>query len=238
MTCGYCGAINPEEEHRCLRCGRRLRGSSPAHQQTLFRVIPFESIAPPRPEQGSRHRRNQPKEPPPEQPTLSFETPAAAPAAKPVVQCEAPVAGLRRRSEAVAVDFLMVLIAGAVFFGIFAVWTRQFPAGRTALLIYASAMALILLFYRVLSFLLADRSPATRMAGLRLLHFDGRPANRRQRLLRLAASCLSLAPLGIGFLWALVDEEHLTFHDHISETFPTPVEVKSRPPASLRARAL
>jgi uncharacterized RDD family membrane protein YckC len=99
-------------------------------------------------------------------------------------------------------------------------------------------MALILLFYRMLSFMLADRSPATRMAGLCLLHFDGRPANRRQRLLRLAASCLSLAPLGIGFLWALVDEEHLTFHDHISETFPTPVEVKSRPPGNLRRHAL
>jgi len=238
MTCGYCGATNPEEEHRCLRCGRRLGSAAPAHQETLFRVIPFESIPPLRPEEGSRRRRPQPKEPPADQPMLGFETPAAAPASKPVVRCEAPVAGLRRRSEAVAVDFLMVLIAGAVFFGVFVGWTGRFPTGRTAALIYASAMALILLFYRMLSFMLADRSPATRMAGLCLLHFDGRPANRRQRLLRLAASCLSLAPLGIGFLWALVDEEHLTFHDHISETFPTPVEVKSRPPGNLRRHAL
>jgi uncharacterized RDD family membrane protein YckC len=109
-----------------------------------------------------------------------------------------------------------------MFFGIFAGWTQQADLGRTAGLIYAAAMALILLFYELLSCLWADRSPGTRMAGLHLLHFDGRRATRSQRLLRLAASCLSLLPLGIGFLWALLDEEHLTFHDHISETFSTP----------------
>ncbi len=61
--------------------------------------------------------------------------------------------------------------------------------------------------------------------GLRLLHFDGRPADRRRRLLRQASGCLSALPLGIGFLWALVDEEHLTFHDHITETFVTPADL-------------
>ena len=27
---------------------------------------------------------------------------------------------------------------------------------------------------------------------------------------------------GLGLVWALVDEENLTWHDHISKTFPTP----------------
>jgi hypothetical protein len=26
----------------------------------------------------------------------------------------------------------------------------------------------------------------------------------------------------LGMLWALVDEEALTWHDHMSKTFPTP----------------
>ncbi len=34
---------------------------------------------------------------------------------------------------------------------------------------------------------------------------------------------LSLMAGGIGLLWGLVDEETLTWHDHISKTFPTPV---------------
>jgi len=32
---------------------------------------------------------------------------------------------------------------------------------------------------------------------------------------------LSLCSLGLGLVWALVDEESLTWHDHISKTFPT-----------------
>jgi hypothetical protein len=40
----------------------------------------------------------------------------------------------------------------------------------------------------------------------------------------MAAGLLSLLPAGIGFWWALLDEEHLTFHDQISGTFPSPDE--------------
>jgi hypothetical protein len=38
----------------------------------------------------------------------------------------------------------------------------------------------------------------------------------------MASGFLSLAAGGLGLLWALVDEETLTWHDHISKTFPTP----------------
>ena len=42
-----------------------------------------------------------------------------------------------------------------------------------------------------------------------------------QRFKRLVASILSLAAAGLGLLWALADEEKLTWHDHISRTFVT-----------------
>jgi hypothetical protein len=38
---------------------------------------------------------------------------------------------------------------------------------------------------------------------------------------RALSACLSFCAGGIGLLWALVDEEKLTWHDHISKTFPT-----------------
>ena len=41
------------------------------------------------------------------------------------------------------------------------------------------------------------------------------------RIVRQFAGILSLASAGVGLLWALVDEESLTWHDHISKTFPT-----------------
>jgi len=39
--------------------------------------------------------------------------------------------------------------------------------------------------------------------------------------LRFAATWLSFCSGGLGLLWAVADEENLTWHDHISKTFPT-----------------
>ena len=58
---------------------------------------------------------------------------------------------------------------------------------------------------------------------LRLVNFDGQTPTRAQRFYRTASGFLSLMAGGIGLLWGLVDEETLTWHDHISKTFPTPV---------------
>ena len=77
-----------------------------------------------------------------------------------------------------------------------------------------------------LFWVLADGdTPGLQLARLRLVDFDGRPATRKARLFRVASSWLSAAPAGLGLLWALLDEEALTWHDQISKTFPTPVYV-------------
>ena len=41
-------------------------------------------------------------------------------------------------------------------------------------------------------------------------------------LARTIGACVSVIAVGIGFAWALVDEERLTWHDYISKTFPSP----------------
>jgi uncharacterized RDD family membrane protein YckC len=132
------------------------------------------------------------------------------------------VASIRARCAAVTLDVSIVLIAFCVILGILRMRAGELPFNRTAAMLYSVAFALLLLFYKLLACLRGDHSPGARMMGLRLLHFDGRPADRRRQLLRLASGCVSLLPLGVGFLWALVDEERLTFHDHITETFATP----------------
>ena len=75
-----------------------------------------------------------------------------------------------------------------------------------------------------------------RWAGLRLVNFDCAPPNRGERVHRMVTSCISAAAAGLGLAWALVDEERLTWHDHMSKTFPSPVEQPRRVrPAALRA---
>ena len=34
---------------------------------------------------------------------------------------------------------------------------------------------------------------------------------------------LSVAAAGLGVLWMLADEDHLGWHDYLSQTFPAPV---------------
>ena len=56
---------------------------------------------------------------------------------------------------------------------------------------------------------------------MKLINFDGSPIDRRERGIRFAAAWLSLCSAGLGLLWSLADEESLTWHDHMSKTFPT-----------------
>jgi uncharacterized RDD family membrane protein YckC len=83
-----------------------------------------------------------------------------------------------------------------------------------------AALALSML-YRFFWGMLETDTPGMHFAGLRLTNFDGRTPTRRQRMIRHSAYLVSLVSAGLGFLWAWMDEESLTWHDHISGTFPT-----------------
>jgi uncharacterized RDD family membrane protein YckC len=89
-------------------------------------------------------------------------------------------------------------------------------------LLFAGVIGVVAVLYRLLWCLGNGDTPGMQFAGLRLVNFDGRLPDREQRLTRLAGSILSLASAGLGLVWALVDEENLTWHDHISKTFPSP----------------
>lgn len=47
---------------------------------------------------------------------------------------------------------------------------------------------------------------------------DGQPVTWSGAMIRFLAVLLSIAPAGLGYLWALVDRDRLTWHDRISGT--------------------
>ena len=53
---------------------------------------------------------------------------------------------------------------------------------------------------------------------LRVCHAEGGTLNWSLALARYLAAALSWLLLGAGFIWALVDREHLTLHDRLSKT--------------------
>jgi uncharacterized RDD family membrane protein YckC len=88
-----------------------------------------------------------------------------------------------------------------------------------ALAASAAAIAFLYLLYQVLFFSLSDATPGMRIARIALCTFSDenptRPAMRR----RIFAVLLSACTLGLGFLWAALDEDHLTWHDLITRMY-------------------
>jgi len=53
---------------------------------------------------------------------------------------------------------------------------------------------------------------------LRVQRLDGRPITLWQALLRFLSAIPSWAVFGLGYLWILVDKNHMAVHDRISES--------------------
>jgi len=139
-----------------------------------------------------------------------------------VIYCDAPVALPMHRMMAAAADASMISIAAGAFLMIFYLSGGQIVFTKPSVLLFAGVIGVLSVLYRLLWCLGNGDTPGMQFARLRLVNFDGRVPDREQRLIRLAGSVLSLASAGLGLVWALVDEENLTWHDHISKTFPSP----------------
>jgi uncharacterized RDD family membrane protein YckC len=140
------------------------------------------------------------------------------------VYCNAPVAIAAHRTIAAALDAAIILIAVGVFLGTFHFAGHEIVLTKQTTPIYGLLGVMIALFYRALFCIGNADTLGVQWAGLRTLNFDGRLPTRRERVWRTVGACVSVIATGIGFAWALCDEEHLTWHDYISKTFPSPRE--------------
>ena len=138
-----------------------------------------------------------------------------------VIYCEAPVSTTLHRAVAAALDWSMVALGCGLFLLAFHLLGGQFDLTKSNMTIFAAMFLMIGFTYGLLFAWTSAGTPGMRWAQLRLTTFDGFPPDRRQRLVRFGASCLSRCTL-LGLLWSLADEESLGWHDHISRTFPTP----------------
>jgi uncharacterized RDD family membrane protein YckC len=138
-----------------------------------------------------------------------------------VIYCDARVASLEHRSLAAFLDGTVVALALGAFVGTLYGFGGEVVFNRFSTPIYVGVAAIMVFLYRLLWCLGNGDSPGMRTMQLRLVDLDGRRPDRRQRCLRLFSGWLSVLAAGLGLFWALADEESLTWHDHISQTFPT-----------------
>lgn len=73
-------------------------------------------------------------------------------------------------------------------------------------------------FYFVACWITTGQTLATQAWKVKVVTIDNRLLSLRQALLRYGLANLSLFLFGLGFLWALVDKEHLFLHDRLLNT--------------------
>ncbi len=129
------------------------------------------------------------------------------------------VAGIPDRLMAAIVDAALVGIAFALFIFVFAASTTHPPTGKPAVIGAAVLLAALYLLYQFLFFTFADATPGMRYARIALCTFDDDNPTRDAMRRRVFALVLAAAPLGLGFLYVLFDEDHLGWHDRMTRMY-------------------
>jgi len=78
--------------------------------------------------------------------------------------------------------------------------------------------------YFVISWRHGGQTIGMRPWRLRIVSSDGKPLGTQQALVRFGVSLLSLAAIGLGFCWALIDAQNRTWHDIAAGTMMVRLE--------------
>lgn len=137
-----------------------------------------------------------------------------------VIYCDARVAPPLHRAMACALDGGVIFLGVGLFALIFYAFASPFTWSQQNTLISLGACALISMTYGFIWAICGRETAGMRWVGMRVINFNGFPPDGKSRALRLVGCWLSYCSGMIGIFWALVDEESLTWHDHMSKTFP------------------
>lgn len=115
----------------------------------------------------------------------------------------------------------------AIVFGVYLVFVvvtfSEMPEttilDRSTLGVYGLAYLLLVVTYFTLSMLNTSQTAGMYLHRLVAVTGRGRRLSPREALFRALGYGVSVVPLFLGFVWAFVDPEHLTWTDKVSGTF-------------------
>src|SRR5712692_705650 len=129
-----------------------------------------------------------------------------------------PVASLDDRRLAAVIDSACLLFAYGGFLALFSSLGGQFTLSKLSAAVYVATFAIVYLQYYALFTIFGGTTPGMMLRGLQVVSFSGEPPTPRQMFLRSAGYILSAGTFFLGFLWAMWDEDELTWHDRLSRT--------------------
>lgn len=130
------------------------------------------------------------------------------------------VAPIHQRMMAFAVDACCVLTTFLAAVALAACVSPVLPTGLLAAAASAITLFVFAIGYQLLFFTLNDSTPGMRYARIGFCTFHDENPTRSALRQRIFALLLAGMPLGLGILWATMDEEKLGWHDRISRMYP------------------
>ncbi|MFW9835646.1 MAG: RDD family protein [Candidatus Thorarchaeota archaeon] len=132
------------------------------------------------------------------------------------------LAPLSRRLWGGIIDALVLVVAAGVFALIF--WRaggRMSPHALNLIAVGFIAVFLVFAYFSVFT-ALTSTTPGLLWMGIEVQSFRGGAPTPHQAIWRAFGYLVSTSALMLGFIWALVDSDGLTWHDRMSDTFLTP----------------
>ena len=133
-----------------------------------------------------------------------------------------PVASVEDRRLAALADAGCLLFAYGAFLALFGSVGGQFTFSKLSAVVCIATLALVYVQYFALFTIFGGTTPGMMLRGLQVASISGETPTPRQMLLRSIGYVLSAGTFGLGFLWAMWDEDSLTWHDRMSRTYLCP----------------
>jgi uncharacterized RDD family membrane protein YckC len=135
-----------------------------------------------------------------------------------------PVASMDERRIAGLIDTGCLLFAYGGFLTLFGSLGGQFTFSKLSAAVCIATFVIVYLQYFALFTVFGGTTPGMMLRGLQVVSFSGERPSPRQMLWRSVGYMLSAGTFFMGFLWAMWDEDALTWHDRLSHTylFPAP----------------
>ncbi len=135
-----------------------------------------------------------------------------------------PVADISLRRRAGLVDAVCLALALAGIFGLFAAFGGRLALSKMDAVVFGAIATLLYTQYFTLFTVMGGATPGMMLAGLRLVSFDGTAPQPTQLAWRSFGYLISGGTVFMGFLSTIWDEDHLSWHDRISQTYITSAE--------------
>ena len=133
-----------------------------------------------------------------------------------------PVASIDERRIAGLIDAGCLLFAYGAFLTLFGSLGGQFTFSKLSAAVCVTTFVIVYLQYFALFTVFGGTTPGMMLRGLQVVSFSGESPTPRQMLWRSVGYMLSAGTFFMGFLWAMWDEDALTWHDRLSQTYLCP----------------